>query len=134
VLPPGWQIKEEFGMERAEKGCFPSSVIATEEILGAGIPLPQFVESQVSTLRQYLREPSIEAGVPPAIEGAEEKALLNIHYKTKDGQALMYRRLYGRSGRSIGTITLTSLESDLPQTSPAFDAILSGVRFIVKSS
>lgn len=119
-------------MERAEKGCFPSSVIATEEMLGAGVPLQQFVESQVSTLRQYLREPTIEAGVPPHIEGAHEKAFLNIHYKTKDGQALMYCRLYARGGRSIGTITLTSLENDLPQTRPAFDAILAGVTFRTK--
>ena len=116
-------------MERAENGCFPSSVIATEEVLGAGVPLQQFVESQVFTLRQYLREPSIEAAVPPQIEGADERVFMNIHYKTKDGQALVYSRLYARTACTVGTITLTSLENDLPQTRPAFDAILSGATF-----
>jgi hypothetical protein len=131
-VPDGWQVKEEFGIERVEKDRFPSSVIATEEILGGGVPLQHFVESQLSMLRQYLREPKFEAIVPPAIPGADEKAAVDVRYTTKDGQGIWYRRIYARTSGVVGTITLTTLENDLAQLRPVFDAILAGATLQVK--
>jgi hypothetical protein len=129
VVPPGWEVKEEFGIQRAEGDAFPSNVIATEEMLAGEAAMPQFVESQVAMLRQYLREPKIEAILPPAIAGADEKTALDVRYNTNDGQTICSRRVYARSGKIAGTITLTTLEKDLPQVKPAFDAILAGVTF-----
>lgn len=129
TVPDGWQVKEEYGIERAEKDSFPSSVVATEEPLNGDMSLQQFVEAQVSMLRKYLREPQIEAALPPKIPGAEETVALEVRYTTKDGQTIYYRRVYARSGRLVGTITLTTLDNDLAQIRPAFDAILAGVAF-----
>jgi hypothetical protein len=129
VVPPGWEVKDEFGIQRAEGDAFPSSVIATEEMLAGEAAMPQFVESQVAMLRQYLREPKIEAILPPAIAGADEKTALDVRYNTNDGQTICSRRIYARCGKIAGTITLTTLEKDLPQVNAAFDAILAGVTF-----
>ena len=128
VVPQGWEVKHEFGMQRAERDSFPSNVTATEEMLG-GSTLQPFVESQVLTLRQYLRNPRIEATLPPDIPGAEEKVSIDVHHTTKDGQTIFYRRVYARSGKNVGTITLTALEKDMDQVRPAFEAILAGVTF-----
>jgi hypothetical protein len=135
TVPQGWNVKAEFGIEQGETDGFPSSVTATEEMLMGGNPsLGPFVESQLSMLRQYLKDPKIEAVIPPPIPGAEEKASVDVRYSTKDGQTIFYRRLYARSGNTVGTITLMTLDSDLASVQPAFDAILRGAAFQVKAA
>jgi hypothetical protein len=133
LIPQGWTVKAEFGMEQAEKEGFPSSVTATEEMIGGNPVLGPFVESQLSMLRQYLREPKIEAVIPPAIPGADEKAAVDVRYSTNDGQIIFYRRLYARSGNTVGTITLMTLDKEFASVRPAFDAIVGGVAFQVKA-
>jgi hypothetical protein len=132
-VPKGWTVKAEFGMEQAEKEGFPSSVTATEEMIGGNPALGPFVESQLSMLRQYLREPKIEAAIPPTIPGAEEKASVDVRYLTNDGQTIFYRRLYARTGNTVGTITLMTLDAEFPSIRPAFDAIVGGVTFQPKT-
>jgi len=127
VVPDGWKVKEEFGVERDEQGAFPSSVVSTEEMWPG--TLQQFLDVQLSMLRKYLRDPTIEAGMPPAIAGAEETVSIDVRYKTKDGQPVVYQRIYARIGTTVGTMTLTTLEPDLPKIRPDFEAILSGAAF-----
>ncbi|MGH9575591.1 MAG: FHA domain-containing protein [Candidatus Acidiferrales bacterium] len=130
VVPQGWTVKDEFGMERAGKGDgFPTSLTATEEMVAGNTALGPFVESQLSMLRQYLKDPKIEAAIPPAIPGAQEKASVDVRYSTNDGKIIFYRRLYARSANTIGTITLMTLDADFPSIRPAFDAIVAGVAF-----
>lgn len=129
ALPVGWEVKDEFGIQRTGKDRFPSTVTATDETLQEGIELQAFVELQISMLRQYLREAKIEATLSPVIPGAEEKISFNVRYSTRDGQILFYRRVYARSGKTVGAITLTSLENDLEYVLPEFDVILAGVQF-----
>lgn len=127
-VPEGWQPQGEFGLQREENGAFPSSVVATEEMLGLAA-LQQYVEAQVAMLRQYLREPQIEASLPPAIAGAEETVALDIRYTTNDGQVIVLRRIFARRSRHVGVLTLTTLEKDLEEIRPAVDAILAGASF-----
>ncbi len=129
VVPQGWAVKSEFGMEQSEKEGFPSSITATEEMIGGNPALGPFVESQLSMLRQYLRDPKIEAAIPPAIPGAEEKASVDVRYSTNDGQTIFYRRVYARAGNTVGTITLMTLDSEFAAIRPAFEAIVAGVAF-----
>lgn len=130
VVPQGWTVKDEFGMERAAKDeGFPTSLTATEEMVPGSTSLGPFVESQLSMLRQYLKDPKIEAVIPPAIPGAQEKASVDVRYSTNDGKVIFYRRLYARSANTIGTITLMTLDADFPAIRPAFDAIVAGLAF-----
>lgn len=130
VVPQGWTVKDEFGMERAGKDDgFPTSLTATEEMVPGSMALGQFVESQLSMLRQYLKDPKIEAAIPPAIPGAQEKASVDVRYSTNDGKVIFYRRLYARNANTIGTITLMTLDSDFATIRPAFDAIVAGLAF-----
>jgi hypothetical protein len=133
TVPQGWDVKPEFGMEHAEKEGFPTTVTATEEMVPGNIALGPFVESQLSMLRQYLKDPKFEAAIPPAIPGSEEKASVDVRYSTKDGQVIFYRRIYARSGRMFGTVTLMTLEKELGAVRPALDAIVAGLSFQVKA-
>ena len=127
-VPEGWEAQGEFGIQRAEKDAFPSNVVATEEMLGLAT-LQRFVEAQVSMLRQYLREPRIEASLPPTIPGAEETVALDIRYATKDEQVIFLRRIFARQGKHVGVLTLTTLEKDIDEIRPPLDAILAGASF-----
>ena len=100
-----------------------------EEALGPGITLPQYVEAQTKMFREYLREPQIDAALPPPIPGPTETVALEVRYSTKDGQSIYYHRVYVRSGSTIGVLTLTALENDLPSIRPAYNTVLSAISF-----
>ncbi|MGC1613059.1 MAG: FHA domain-containing protein [Candidatus Acidiferrum sp.] len=128
AIPEKWQIQQEFGLQRDAEGEFPSSLAASEEALG-GISLQQFVESQISMLRGYLRDPKIEPTMPPRVGGAEESMAVDVRHSTKDGKELVYRRIYARSGSSVGVLTVTTLAADLPQVLQSLKPLLDGAAF-----
>jgi pSer/pThr/pTyr-binding forkhead associated (FHA) protein len=129
TMPERWIPQGDYGIQRDVADAFPSSVVVTEESLGEGVSLQQYVETQLSVLRQYLRDPQIEATLPPKIQRADETIAVDVRYKTKEGQGIFYRRVYSRLGKSVGILTFTTLEDELNQLRPAMDAILSGAAF-----
>lgn len=129
TVPEGWKPNGEFGIQRVVKDEFPASVVATQEPLSAPT-LQQQVEAQVSMLKQYLREPQIEAALPPAIPGAEETVALDVRYSTKDGQVIFIRRIFSRHAKRAGTLTITAMEKDLPELRPSLDSILASIEFL----
>lgn len=129
ALPEKWEIQQEFGLQRNAAGEFPSSVLATEEFLG-GITLQEFVESQISMLRRYLRDPRIEPVMPPRVSGAEETMAVDVRHATKDGKELVYRRIYARSGTSVGVLSVTTLASEFTRVLDSLQPLLNGVSFL----
>jgi hypothetical protein len=130
-VPAGWEVQEGFGMQQVVKDAFPASVVASEEILPGS--LQQYVEAQVNMLRQYLREPLIEPALPPKIPGAEDTVAIEVRYTTKERQAIYYRRVYAKVGERVATLTMTSLEGDLPRAKPVFDDVMTGVALSPKA-
>jgi len=128
-IPEGWEAAEGFGIQQKKVDGFPSNVVVTEEQLFEGTTLQQFVEAQVTLLRQYLRQPSIEAALPPGVPGAEESVALDVKYNTKEGEVVMYKRIYTRSGVAVGVLTLTTLEKDLQAVLPAFRELVEETGF-----
>ena len=128
-IPNGWQIQEGLGIQQDIKDAFPSNIGAMEEPLGPGITLPQYVEAQTKMFREYLREPKIDAALPPTIPGSVETVALEVRYSTKEGQSIYYHRVYARSGSTIGVLTLTALEKDLSSVRPTYDSVLSAISF-----
>jgi Inner membrane component of T3SS, cytoplasmic domain len=128
ATPAQWQVQEGFGLQQSGNEEFPSSLAATEELLG-GITLQQFVESQISMLRGYLRDPKIEPTMPPRVGGADESMAVDVRHSTKDGRELVYRRIYARSGASVGVLTVTTLAADLPQVLLSLQPLLEGAAF-----
>jgi hypothetical protein len=126
--PAEWQVQDGFGLQQSGHEEFPGSVAATEELLG-GITLQQFVESQISTLRGYLRDARIEPTMPPRVGGADESMAMDVRHSTKDGRELVYRRIYARSGSSVGVLTVTTLAAEFPQVLQSLQSLLDGAAF-----
>jgi hypothetical protein len=128
AAPAEWLVQEGFGLQQTGHEEFPSSVAASEELLG-GITLQQFVESQISMLRRYLRDPRIEPSLPPRVGGADESMAVDVRHSTKDGRELVYRRIYARSGASVGVLTVTTLADEFPQVLQSLQPLLDGAAF-----
>jgi hypothetical protein len=128
AAPAEWQVQEGFGLQQSGHEEFPGSLAASEELLG-GITLQQFVESQISVLRGYLRDPKIEPRMPPRVGGADESMAMDVRHSTKDGRELVYRRIYARSGASVGVLTVTTLAAELPQVLQSLQPLLDGAAF-----
>jgi hypothetical protein len=128
AAPAEWLVQEGFGLQQSGHEEFPSSLAATEELLG-GITLQQFVESQISMLRGYLRDPKIEPTMPPRVGGADESMAMDVRHSTKDGRELVYRRIYARSGSSVGVLTVTTLAADFPQVLQSLQSLLDAAAF-----
>lgn len=128
AAPSDWEVQEGFGLQQLGHEVFPGSLAATEEFLG-GITLQQFVESQISVLRGYLRDPQIEPAMPPRVSGADESLAMDVRHSTKDGRELVYRRIYARSGTSVGVLTVTTLAADLPHVMQSLQPVLDAAAF-----
>ena len=131
-IPEGWQIQEGTGIQRVVKDAFPAGIAASEEPMGPGGTLAQYVEAHTKMFAEHLPEPRIDVGAPPAIRGAEETVGLEIRFTIKDGPAVYWRRVYARSGSTIGVLMLTTLEKDLSSVQPCYDFVLSGISFSQK--
>jgi len=134
-VPEGWKIQEGLGIQLdvRDENVFSSNIGAMEEPLGPGITLSAYVEAQTKMFREYLREPRIDAALPPKIPGASEAIALEVRFSTKDGPSIYYRRVYAQSLSSIGVLTLTTLEKDLSSVRPAYDSFLAGASFSAQS-
>jgi hypothetical protein len=134
-IPEGWKIQEGLGiqLDAKDEKVFSSNIGAMEEPMGPGITLSEYVEAQTKMFREYLREPKIDAALPPKIPGATETIALEVRFSTKDGLTIYYRRVYARGRSAIGVLTLTTLEKDLSSVRPAYDSFLAGASFSAQS-
>jgi predicted component of type VI protein secretion system len=128
-IPEGWQIQEGIGIQQIVKGAFPASITVTEEPMAAGSTLPQYIEAHTKMFREHLPQPKVDAVAAPVIPGSEETVAVEIRFTIKDGPAVYWRRVYTRSGSTIGVLMLTSLEKDLSAVRPACDSVLTGISF-----
>lgn len=135
MIPEGWKIQDGLGIQLDVKDekVFSSNIGAMEEPIGPGITLSEYVEAQTKMFREYLREPRIDAALPPKISGAAETIALDVRFSTTDGPSIYYRRLYVRGGSAIGVLTLTTLEKDLPAVRSAYDSFVAGASFSPKT-
>jgi pSer/pThr/pTyr-binding forkhead associated (FHA) protein len=132
-VPEGWEAKPDFGLQLSSETQFPSSIAASEERLGSGITLTQYVEAQTKILRQYLTEPHIEPANAHKVEGAAESLCVEVRYRTRDGADFYSQRVYVKNGVSAGTIVLTTLEKDVSKVLPIFQSVVGAARYSPES-
>jgi hypothetical protein len=103
--------------------------VVTEEQLPQDRTLQQYIDSQVFLMDQVIPEVKHGAPAQASISGAAEAFALEIRFPSDDGRPVAQRQVYARAGRSVGILTFTTLEEELPMIQPVFDSILAGVAF-----
>ena len=127
TIPDGWEMIEAYGIRSSVKGAFPTEAMVTEDVLSGGATFGQFVESQLSLVREFVTDPQIEKTAPASIAGAQEVEAFLVRYGTDDGRRFVQRQIYARAGRRVGVVTLTTLESELTKVRPIFDRIVASL-------
>jgi hypothetical protein len=128
-VPEGWQVQKGVGIQQEVKNAFASSIAATQELLGPGITLTRYVETQTKMLGEHLSDAKITAAPTPAILGAEETVALEVRYGANGAPAVYWHRVYTRSGAAVGVLMLMTLEKELSAIRPVYDSVLSGISF-----
>jgi pSer/pThr/pTyr-binding forkhead associated (FHA) protein len=127
LIPDGWEAIEAYGIRSSIKGAFPTEAMVTDDRMANGATFGQFVESQLSLVREFVANPQIEKTGPVSIEGANEVETFLVRYGTDDGRRFVQRQIYARAGERVGVVTLTTLESEWAKVRPVLDTIASSL-------
>jgi hypothetical protein len=131
-VPLGWEADPEFGFQLGRESEFPTSISASEENLGAGIGLAQFVQGQIKSLKDYLKNSTIEAAASQMIKGATETISFEVRYTTRDGQTVFLQKIYAKCGNTVGVLSLTTLDKDRPKVQPVFQNLVGSVQLMAR--
>lgn len=127
TIPDGWEVIEAYGIRSSVKGAFPTEAMVTEDLLTNSATFGQFIESQLSLVREFVTDPQIEKTAPASIAGAQEVETFLVRYGTDDGRRFVQRQIYARAGMRVGVVTLTTLESELTRVRPILDGIVASL-------
>lgn len=127
-VPSGWAWIPDFGIQRQEPGAAPSNVCLKEDELLAGNQLKLYIQAQVTLMKRTFAEPMIAGPAPLEFPDATEAAMLMLKHRPLNGTTVFQVQHYVRSGKWIGIATLTTVEPELMQVRPAFEAFMKMVR------
>jgi len=127
-VPAGWAWIPDFGIQRQEQGAAPSNVCLKEDELLAGDQLKLYVQAQVTLMKRTFAEPMIAGPAPLEFPDVTEAAMLMLKHRPLNGTTVFQVQHYLRSGKWIGIATLTTVEPELMQVRPAFEAFMKMVR------
>ena len=127
-VPAGWAWIPDFGIQRQEPGTAPSNVCLKEDELLAGDQLKLYIQAQVTLMKRTFAEPMIAGPGPLEFPDTAEAAMLMLKHRPLNGTTVFQVQHYVRSGKWIGIATLTTVEPEVLQVRPAFEAFMKMVR------
>lgn len=128
AIPYGWTWIPEFGIQKRSEGVVPSNVYLREDQLLAGDRLELYIKAQITLMKRTFMEPMIAGPAPLAFPDAAEAAMLMLKHKAMHQVTVFQVQHYVRSGKWIGIVTLTTLESELLKVRPDFDQFMKLLR------
>lgn len=127
-IPYGWTWVPEFGIQKRSDGVIPSNVCLREDQLLAGNRLELYIRAQIAIMQRTFMEPMIAGPAPSEFPDAAEAAMLMLRHRPMHQVNVFQVQHYVRSGKWIGIVTLTTLESELLQVRPDFDQFMQALR------
>lgn len=128
AIPFGWSWVANFGIQKQSEGAVPSNVYLLEDELLAGDKLEPYAKAQIAIMKRTFMEPMIAGPAPIEFPGAEEAAMLMLKHRPMHQVSVFQVQHYVRSGKWIGIVTLTTLESELLKVRPDFDQFMKQLR------
>ena len=128
-VPAGWAWIPGLGIQRQASGSVPSNVCLKEDELLAGNQLALYIQAQITLMKRTFLDPQIAGPAPLTVPGATEAALLMIKHQPMNGTTVFQVQHYIRVARWIGIATLSTVDSELLQVRPDFDAFIRLLKF-----
>jgi len=128
AIPFGWTWVPDFGIQKRAEGVVPSNIHVREDELLAGNQLELYIKAQITMMKRTFADPVIAGPAPMAFPDAAEAAMLMIKHRAMNQVTVFQVQHYVRSGKWIGIVTLTTLESELLKVRGDFDQFMKLLR------
>jgi hypothetical protein len=130
AMPSGWIYVAEFGIRqmRTNVGSVAASVGVGQDTLPSESGLADYIEAQKKLMDGHLKEARFAGPQATAFPGADEASLLFVRHSVQPAGILLHAQTYARSGRWVGIITLTALETQLQAVRTDYEAFVKGLR------
>jgi len=128
AIPYGWTWVPEFGIQKRSEGAVPSNVYLREDELVGTDRLELYIKAQITIMKRTFTEPTVAGPAPIEFPGADEAAMLMLRHKPMHQVSVFQVQHYVRSGKWVGIVTLTTLETELLKVRPDFDQFVKVLR------
>jgi len=128
AIPYGWTWVLDFGIQKRSEGAVPSNVYLREDELVGTDRLELYIKAQITIMKRTFMEPTVAGPAPIEFQGADEAAMLMLRHKPMHQVSVFQVQHYVRSGKWVGIVTLTTLETELLKVRPDFDQFVKVLR------
>jgi hypothetical protein len=130
AVPAGWELLQGRGFRRVASGQFPTNVVATAETQLQVANLKDYVDAQIVVLGRYLKDLAGEVSSASPLPSCDEALILSLRHTADDGRLVGQRQFYVRRGGSVGILTLTSLQEELPSVLSVLESLIARASFV----
>ena len=128
ALPAGWEQLGDQGLRYVRDGSQATTLMITEEAIPAGHALDQYVDIQLTLIRDRL--PSAQAvKAPVELTDVDASMGLSIRSELPDGRVVIQKQLYACVGQGVGILTATIVESEPAEIHETVDRLLMTASF-----
>jgi hypothetical protein len=129
-IPKSWVVPQErLGIRFIADRAFPSSILAAEEKIAEEMTFEKLFEGQMKMLGESLPQPRVTEIEVPEIPNAEAVRGVDFAYRLLDNTGVLLRRVYAKSGATMGVLMLTSVLDGFSLISHDLEIIQEGLRF-----
>lgn len=130
AIPPGWTELPGRGIQIAQTGRYPTNILFCEEPVAAGISLAEYIRRQQLISRESLPRAEFQVPMPVTAGSAQEAFLTRVRFEAAGGVVAQQRQFYVLSGGWIGTVSMTTIDSECAHVDRMFDAVVAKARFV----
>lgn len=130
AIPPGWSELPGRGLQIAQTGRFPTNILFSEETLGADDSLPRYIRLQQLGAREALPHAEFQVPVPVAAASVEEAYATRTLFEAAGGVRASQRQFFVRKQGVVGTVSMTTIDSEAIHVERMFDAVVAKARFV----
>lgn len=128
-MPTGWIYVADFGIRRMtmQAETVSASVGVGQDTLDSVDGLAAYIEKQKKLIGSHLKEAKFAGPQATTFAGAEEAHLLFVRHEVPSIGSMLHAQTYVRLGCWIGIVTLTTLEAQLREMRPDYEAFVKGL-------
>jgi hypothetical protein len=131
-LPSGWIFVADFGIRQMlrDPQAIAANVTLGYDTLETPDTLVEYITAQGKLIEGHLVEAKIAGPQPMQFAGAEEAHLFFVRHRPVGAPDMLHAQTYVRVGLWVGIITLTTLEAQLREVRPDYEAFVKGLRIL----
>lgn len=132
VLPNGWMFVSEFGIRQMTTDArqIAANVSLGQDTLKDESGLLEYIAAQAKLIEGHLNGAKIAGPQPSNFADAPESYMFMVRHTLEGVPEMLHVQTYVRVGLWLGIVTLTTVEAQLKDVRPAYEAFMKGLRVL----